>query len=66
MTIDYEQRAEECRRLAKLATRAEDWGHFLEMAQTWELLAALRQDKLDRTLALAESIAKNMAAPTKS
>jgi hypothetical protein len=66
MTIDYEQRAEECRRLAKLATRAEDWGHFLEMAQTWELLAALRQDKLDRTLALAESIAKNMAAQTKN
>jgi hypothetical protein len=65
MTIEYEQRAAECRRLAKLATRGEDWGHFLEMAQTWELLAALRQDKLDRTLALAESIAKNMAAQTK-
>jgi hypothetical protein len=66
MTTDYEQRAEKCRRLAELARRAEDWGHFLEMAQTWELLAALRQDKLDRTLALAESIAKDMAAPTKN
>jgi hypothetical protein len=60
--IDYEQRAEECRKLAKLAVRPEDWGHFLEMAQTWELLAAVRQDKVAKTFALAEAIANNMAA----
>jgi hypothetical protein len=42
VTIEYKQRAEKCRRQAKLAQRAEDWGHFLEMAQTWELLAARR------------------------
>jgi hypothetical protein len=35
--VDYEKRAEECRLLAKLAPRAEDGGHFLEMAQTWEI-----------------------------
>jgi len=64
--VNYEQRAEECRRLAKLAARPEDWGHFLEMAQTWELLAALRQDKLAKTFALAEAIANNMTAPTKN
>jgi hypothetical protein len=29
--VDYAKRAEECRRLAKLAPRPEDWGHFLEM-----------------------------------
>jgi hypothetical protein len=37
-----------------------DWGHFQEMAQTWELLAKLRQsenNRLAETLALAESIA---------
>jgi hypothetical protein len=53
-------RAEECRRLATLGPRAEDWGHFEEMAQTWELLAKLRQsenNRLAETLALAESIA---------
>jgi hypothetical protein len=61
--VNYEQRAEECRRLAKLAARPEDWGHFLEMAQTWELLAAQRQDKLTKTFALADAIAKNIAAP---
>jgi hypothetical protein len=60
-TLNYEQRAEECRILAKLAPRPEDWGHFLEMSQTWDLLAALRQDKLNKTFALAEAIAKNIA-----
>jgi hypothetical protein len=62
-TVNYEQRANECRRLAKLAARPEDWGHFLEMAQTWELLAGQRQEKLNKTFALAEAIAKNIAAP---
>jgi len=52
-------RAEECRRLAKLSPRAEDWGHFLEMAQTWEALAKQRQQENQwaETLALADAIA---------
>jgi hypothetical protein len=45
---DYEQRAEECRRLAKLRARSEHWQAFLEMAQTWEMLADLH--KLGRKL----------------
>ena len=40
---DYRQCAEECLRLAKLAPKPEDWGHFLEMAQTWEKLASLHE-----------------------
>ena len=39
--VNYEQRAEVCRRLAKL-----DWEHFSGMARTWELLAAQRQTRL--------------------
>src|SRR5689334_8431081 len=56
---DCVNRAEECRRLAKLALRAEDWGHFLEMAQTWELLAKQHEsdNQLAETLALADAIA---------
>ena len=38
----YRKRAEECRKLAaKLATQSEHWEAFLEMAQTWEMLADL-------------------------
>lgn len=58
---DCTDRAEECRKLAKQAPRAEDWGHFLEMAQTWELLAEQRQSDTQRladTMALAEAIAR--------
>jgi hypothetical protein len=40
---DCTYRAEECRRLAKLAVKTEDFGHFLEMAETWEWLAKQRQ-----------------------
>jgi hypothetical protein len=40
--VDYVQRAEECRRLARLGADRRDWGHFEEMAQTWELLAKLQ------------------------
>lgn len=56
---DCVNRAEECRRLAKLAPRAEDWGHFLEMAQTWEWLAKQREsdNQLAATLTLADAIA---------
>jgi hypothetical protein len=50
--------AEECRRLAKLAARPEDWQHFVEMAATWDLLAKQRpRDMLAETWALAEAIA---------
>jgi hypothetical protein len=50
--------AEECRRLAKLAAKPEDWQHFLEMAATWDMLAKQRpSDKLAETWALAEAIA---------
>ena len=48
-STDCTSRAEECRRLAKLAVKAEDFGHFLEMAETWELLA--KQRKADKQLA---------------
>jgi len=40
---NYKQRALECMRLAKLSGKAEDWGHFLEMAETWDKLAALQE-----------------------
>lgn len=35
--------AKECRRLAKLAVKPEDFKHFVEMAETWELLAKQRK-----------------------
>ena len=52
---DYKQRAEECRRLAKLAPKPEDWGHFLEMAETWEMLHKHQQERMRwRAIALAD------------
>jgi hypothetical protein len=42
-STNFTGRAEECRRLAKLAVKPEDFGHFLEMAETWELLAKQRK-----------------------
>ena len=56
---EYRQRAEECRKLAELAAKPEDWAHFLEMAQTWELLDKQRKSdiRLVETVALAEAIA---------
>jgi hypothetical protein len=57
-TTDCTSRAEECRRLAKLAAKPEDWQHFLEMAATWDMLTKQRpSDKLADTFALAEAIA---------
>ena len=57
-TTDCASRAEECRRLAKLTAKPEDWQHFLEMATTWDMLAKQRpSDKLAETWALAEAIA---------
>jgi hypothetical protein len=54
---DCVKRAEECRLLATQCSKSEHWGHFLEMAETWELLAKQRDDKLAKTWALAEAIA---------
>jgi len=59
-STDCTSRAEECRRLAKLAAKPEDWQHFIEMAATWDLLAKQRpSDKLAETWALAEAIANS-------
>jgi len=57
-TADCTSRADECRRLAKLAAQPEDWQHFIEMAATWDMLAKQRAgDALTETWALAEAIA---------
>jgi hypothetical protein len=57
-STDCTSRAEDCRRLAKLAAKPEDGRHFIEMAATWDLLAKQHPiDKLAETLALAEAIA---------
>jgi hypothetical protein len=59
-STDCTSRAEECRRLAKLAAKPEDWQHFLEMATTWDMLAKQRpSDKLAETWALADAIANS-------
>jgi len=53
--VDYGERAEECRRLAKLCKRPEEWGHFLEMAETWEMLLGHQQERSRwKTIALAD------------
>jgi hypothetical protein len=53
--VDYAEHAEECRRLAKLAPKAEDWGHFLEMAETWQMLLKYQQERSRwQTIALAD------------
>jgi hypothetical protein len=40
--VDYRKRAEECRELGlRTTSKPEDWGHFLEMSRTWEMLADL-------------------------
>jgi hypothetical protein len=58
-STDCTDRAEECRRLARLAAKPEDGQHFIEMAATWDMLAEQRPiDKLAETWALAEAIAK--------
>ena len=40
---NYKQRAEECRSLAHMRAGTDHWAAFLEMAETWEKLAALRE-----------------------
>jgi hypothetical protein len=44
--VECKERAEECRRLAHLGADRRDWGHFEEMAQTWDMLAGQKQEKL--------------------
>lgn len=53
--VNYPKRAEECRRLAKLCARPQDRRHFLEMAETWEMLVKHEQDRSrSQTIALAD------------
>ena len=53
--VDYAQRAAECRRLATQCTKPEHWGHFLEMAETWEMLLRYQQERSRwQTIALAD------------
>ena len=57
-SADCTSRADECRRLARLAAKPEDRQHFVEMAATWDMLAKQRPtDQLAETWALAEAIA---------
>ena len=59
-STDCTSRADECRRLAKLSAKPDDWQHFIEMAATWDILAKQRpSDKLAETWALAEAIANS-------
>jgi hypothetical protein len=53
--VDYAQRAAECRRLATQYTKPEHWGHFLEMAETWDMLLRHQQERSRlQTIALAD------------
>jgi hypothetical protein len=57
--VDYAERAAECRRLATLYTRPEHWEHFLEMAETWEILLKHQQERLRwQTIAMADRCRK--------
>jgi hypothetical protein len=57
--VDYAERAEECRRLAKLYTRPQDWEHFLEMAETWDMLFRQEQERSRlQAIALADRCRK--------
>ena len=44
---EYRQRAEEYRKLAKLAASPEDSDLFEDMAQKWDMLADLRIDDIE-------------------
>jgi hypothetical protein len=53
--VDYVKRAKECHRLAKLSPRQDDWGHFLEMAKSWEMLLKHQRERVrQQTIALAD------------
>ena len=58
--VDYRERAEECRRLAKLRAGSEHWAAFLEMAETWEQLGKLQE--LSRRLKSAGILKTKMPA----
>jgi hypothetical protein len=52
---ECQERAEECRRLAILVADRRDWGHFEEIAQTWEMLLSYQQERSRwQTIALAD------------
>lgn len=57
--VDYAERAEQCRRLAKQCTKPEHWGAFLEMAETWEMLRRHQQERSrSQTIALGDRFRK--------
>ena len=51
---DYLQHAEECRRLAKLASTPDHSDALLRMAQTWTDLAAARAQEIERSKRIAD------------
>jgi len=52
---DCVKRAEECRLLATQCSKSEHWGHFLEMAETWEMLLRHQQERSRwQTITLAD------------
>lgn len=62
--VDYAARAAESRRLATLYTRPEHWGHFLEMAATWEILLKYQQETSRwQTIAMADRFPKVLFLP---
>ena len=75
--VDYVERAEECRRLAKSRQRPEDWGAFLEMAETWQILGKLQEvrrrlksagilkSKIPAAVLRIEDAVRNLEQPTK-
>ena len=61
---ECKERAEDCRRLAILGADRRDWGHFEEMAQTWDMLARQKQEKLrSKTAALADRFRNIFSLP---
>ncbi len=64
IAVDYAERVAECHWLATLYTRPDDWGHFLEMAETWEMLLKHQQETSRRqTIALADRFRKVLFLP---
>ena len=58
--VDYVERADECRRSAKLRAGSEHWVAFLEMADTWDQLGEVRE--LSRRLKSAGILKTKMPA----
>jgi hypothetical protein len=55
--VDYAQRAAECRRLATQYAKPEHRGHFLEMAENWEMMLNHQREKQERTRQQAVALA---------